>query len=59
MLGGVAIGIPPRAKKVQVPRRRLPILYLEESVQAVKIIHLNQNLGTSVPEAQPVQSTRV
>ena len=58
-MGGILIGIPPRAKKVQMPRRRVPILHLEEAAEPVKIRHISQNLGTPVPATQPVQSSRV
>ena len=48
--------IPPRAKKVHVPRRRLEIVSFPEAVQSVKIIHTVQKLDTLLPDLQPVQS---
>jgi hypothetical protein len=54
-LGSAAIGVPPRAKRVQVPRRRLPVQGYDEPVQSVKIIHVNQNLGTPVTPTRPAQ----
>lgn len=53
------IGIPPRAKKIQVPRRRLPIFCVDEPAQAVKIRHTSQNLGSTATTSQPAQSPRI
>jgi hypothetical protein len=53
------IGIPPRAKKIQVPRRRLPIFCVDEPAQSVKIRHTSQNLGSPATVSQPAQSPRI
>jgi hypothetical protein len=56
---GIIIGIPPRAKKIQVPRRRLPIFCVDEPAQSVKIRHTSQNLGSPATASQPTQSPRI
>ena len=48
--------IPPRAKKVHVPRRRLEIVSFPEAVQSVKIIHTAPKMDTLLPSLQPAQS---
>jgi hypothetical protein len=48
--------VPPRAKKIHVPRRRLEIVSFPEAVHSVKIIHTSQNLDTSKRGMQPAQS---
>jgi hypothetical protein len=51
-----AIGVPPRAKRIYQPRRRLQIEGFNEIVQPVKIRHVRQNLGSIVSEIRRVQS---
>lgn len=48
--------VPPRAKKVHVPRRRLEIVSFPEAAHPVKIIHAVPNLGSFQPGLQPAQS---
>jgi hypothetical protein len=59
MYSAAGMGVPPRAKRVHIPRRRLPVVGFTEPVQAVKIIHAIQNLGSPVTGTQPAQSPRV
>ena len=59
MFNAAGINAPPRAKRVHVPRRRLTVMGFAEPVQAVKIIHLGQNLGSPALEPKPVQEQRV
>lgn len=49
-------GVPPRAKRIHVPRRRLEIISFPEAVQTVKIVHTGQNLDTPRRGMQPAQS---
>jgi len=52
--------VPPRARKIQTVRRRLPVTILSEPPQTVIIRHALQNLGSAiVSEIQPSQSPRV
>ena len=53
------IGVPPRAKKVHVPRRRLPVISFPEAACPVKIVHAVKKLDTSIPDTQTAQSQRV
>ena len=53
------IGVPPRAKKVHMPRRRLPVISFPEAVCPVKIVHAAKNQDTVLPETQPAQSQRL
>ena len=48
----------PRARKIPTMRRRLSVLMVPASPQAVNIRHTSQNLGTAVSESQPVQNQR-
>ena len=51
--------VPPRARKVPVVRRRLPVTMFPDAVQPVIIRHTLQNLGSpAVSEIQPSQSPR-
>jgi len=51
-----AIGVPPRAKRIHQPRRRLQIEGFSDIVQPVIIRHVRQNVGSVVSETRPVQS---
>jgi hypothetical protein len=51
--------IPPRVRTVPMMRRRLPVVFVPESTQPVKIRHTSQNLGSPVNETRPSQSPRV
>lgn len=48
--------LPPRAKKVHVPRRRLEIVSFPEAAQPVKIIHTVPKMDIPIRGLQPVQS---
>jgi hypothetical protein len=50
--------VAPRVRKIPPLRRRLSVLLIPASPQAVNIRHTSQNLGTVVSESQPVQSQR-
>jgi hypothetical protein len=54
-----ATGFPARMKKIQTLRRRLPVAFLTERPEALKIRHTDQNLGNLTPEVQPVQNQRI
>ena len=53
------IGVPPRAKKVHVPRRRLPVISFPEAACPVKIVHSVQKSDNVLPDTQPTQNQRV
>lgn len=48
--------VPPRARKIPVVCRRLPVLMTPEAVQPVIIRHAGQNLGSAAiePRLRPV-----
>jgi hypothetical protein len=54
-----ATGFPARMKKIHTPRRRIPVTFLSHRPKAVKIRHIDQNLGNLVPKIQPVQNQRI
>lgn len=56
-LAGLRVG--PRIRTVPMLRRRLPVAFVPESTQPVKIRHPRQNLGSPVNETRPSQSPRV
>ena len=51
--------VPPRVRKVPTVRRRLPVTIIPDSAQSVIIRHASQNLGSAIPESQPVQIQRI
>ena len=53
------IGVPPRAKRVQVPRRRLYVVGAVETPMPVKIVHAVQNLDALLVEPLLPQSPRI
>lgn len=50
---------PPRARRIPVVRRRVPVVILTQATEVVKIRHAAPNLGSRVSEIQPAQSQRV
>jgi hypothetical protein len=48
-----------RMKKIQTPRRRLLITFLDEKPATVKMRQSDQNLGSLAAKIQPVQPQRI
>jgi hypothetical protein len=54
-----AVGPVPRVQRVPITQWRLPVTIISEPSQPVEIIHVGQNLGSTVTGIQRVQNQYV